>query len=96
MHFRVLPVRCACHGGAVTEEIDPQDPRLIIRRLTSEDVDAMIELQQRCFPSIAPWERAHVADHLARFPAGQIGVELDGALVASSSYLVLHSKSSDD
>lgn len=80
----------------MTEEIDPQDPRLIIRRLTSEDVDAMIELQKRCFPSIAPWERAHVADHLARFPAGQIGVELDGALVASSSALVLHSKDYDD
>ena len=36
-----------------------------------------------------PWTRGEFEAHLAAFPEGQIGVEIEGALVASSSSLIL-------
>ena len=78
----------------MTDELD--EPRVIIRPLVADDIDRIIELQRRCFPSIEPWSRVHLEDHIARFPRGQIGVELDGELVASSSSLLLSSRDYDD
>lgn len=64
--------------------------RLVIRPLAMEDLDAIQTLHQRCFPTLAPWRRDELESHLAIFPEGQIGVELDGVLVAISSSLIVH------
>lgn len=75
---------------------DPAEARLIVRPLSEDDTPAIRALQQRCFPSIAPWTDAQVRDHLAAFPEGQIGIELDGELVCSSSSLMLSAKEYED
>jgi len=64
--------------------------RLVIRPLVMEDLDAIQTLHARCFPTLAPWRRDELKSHLTIFPEGQIGVELDGALVAISSSLIVH------
>ena len=46
-------------------------------------------LQQRCFPAIEPWTREQFDSQLAIFPEGQLGVEIDGVLCATSSSLIV-------
>jgi predicted amidohydrolase/ribosomal protein S18 acetylase RimI-like enzyme len=65
------------------------DGALRIRQLTSNDFDAVVELQQRGFPGMKPWTREHFESHLKYFPEGQIGAEYDGRLVGSSSSLII-------
>lgn len=64
--------------------------KIQIRQLTIDDFDALIEMQKRCFPGMATWSREHIESQLAIFPEGQICVEVDGKLAASSSSLILH------
>jgi predicted amidohydrolase/ribosomal protein S18 acetylase RimI-like enzyme len=71
-------------------DVSDFESRLVIRPLRIEDFDAIIELQERCFPGIPPWKREQVESQLRIFPDGQIGVEIDGRLVASSSSLIVH------
>lgn len=62
---------------------------LVVRPMRIDDFDALVELQELCFPAMKPWRREHIESHLERFPEGQIVVELDRRLVASSSSLVI-------
>jgi len=62
---------------------------LVVRPMGIEDYEQLVELQELCFPGMKPWRREHVESHLERFPDGQIVVELDGRVVASSSSLVI-------
>ncbi|MBL9014487.1 MAG: bifunctional GNAT family N-acetyltransferase/carbon-nitrogen hydrolase family protein [Myxococcales bacterium] len=64
-------------------------PRLIVRTLRKSDLAAIQDLQRRCFPGIEPWSREQLESQLATFPEGQLGIELDGKLVASSSSLIV-------
>ena len=68
------------------------DARLVVRPLSLGDLEAIQKLQHECFPDLQPWTRANLQNHLETFPEGQIGIELDGVLVASSSSLILDSK----
>ncbi len=63
--------------------------RLIIRPLAIEDFDHLIALQELCFPGIPTWKREQIESQLRIFPEGQLGIELDGKLVASSSSLIV-------
>lgn len=63
--------------------------RLVLRELCKTDFKAVVELQQRCFPTIEPWTREQFDSQIAIFPEGQLGVEMDGVLVATSSSLVV-------
>lgn len=64
-------------------------PRLVVRPLRKTDLKAVQEIQRRSFPMIDAWTREQFESQLAVFPEGQIGVELDGALVATSSTLIV-------
>ncbi len=64
-------------------------PRLEVRRLRRGDIPAIQDLQRRCFGGIEPWPRAQLESQLAIFPEGQLGIELDGTLVATSSSLIV-------
>lgn len=66
--------------------------RLVVRPLCLADLDAIQALHARCFPMLAPWQSREIESHLRLFPEGQIGVELDGLLVATSSSLIVHSE----
>jgi predicted amidohydrolase len=57
--------------------------------LKKSDVPALQDLQRRCFGGLEPWTRTQIESQLSRFPEGQLCVELDGKLVASSSSLII-------
>ncbi|MCB9600277.1 MAG: GNAT family N-acetyltransferase [Sandaracinus sp.] len=78
------------------EDDDFSEARLIIRPLEDGDVEPLRELQRRCFPTLSPWTAEQLANHIVTFPEGQIAIELDGELVASSSSLVLSAKEYED
>ena len=62
--------------------------RLLVRQLRKSDLRAIQEIQKRSFP-IEPWTKDQLESQLAIFPEGQIGVEIDGQLVATSSSLIV-------
>ena len=63
--------------------------RLLVRPLRLTDLDAIHRIHELCFPGIPSWSRANLESQLSIFPEGQIGVELDGELVAISSSLIV-------
>ncbi|HUS68312.1 MAG TPA: carbon-nitrogen hydrolase family protein [Kofleriaceae bacterium] len=63
--------------------------RLVLRQLTRADIKAVQELQRKSFLSIEPWTDEQLESQLAIFPEGQLGVEMDGVLVATSSSLIV-------
>jgi len=62
---------------------------VVVRRLRREDFDAVVALQLRCFPKMKPWSREQFESQLRIFPAGQICVDAEGQILASSSSLVV-------
>jgi len=68
-------------------ELDEFEWSLVVRPLVIEDYPALVAMQTKCFPGMKPWTRAQIESQLANFPDGQICIELEGALVASSSSL---------
>jgi len=65
------------------------ESRLQLRPLRPDDVDALVALGLKCFPDDRPWTREHIESQIAHFPEGQICIELDGEVVASSSSLIV-------
>jgi len=63
--------------------------RIAVRPLRIEDFDALVAMQEQCFPGMKPWARDQVQSQLAIFPEGQLCVEVEGQLAASSSSLIL-------
>lgn len=63
--------------------------KTVIRPLRLDDFEAMVEMQKTCFPGMTPWTREHIESQLRIFPEGQLGVEIDGQLAATSSSLIL-------
>lgn len=63
--------------------------KIKVRPLTIDDFDALVEMEQLCFPGMPTWGREHIESQLATFPEGQLCVEIDGRLAASSSSLIL-------
>src|SRR5690606_17207619 len=45
--------------------------------------------QAACFPGMTLWSREHIASQIAHFPEGQMCIEYDGKIVASSSSLIV-------
>jgi ribosomal protein S18 acetylase RimI-like enzyme len=65
------------------------EKNLVVRPLRLSDWEGVVALQQRCFPGMEPWSKEQFESQLKIFPEGQIGVEYQGKLVASSGSLVL-------
>ncbi len=63
--------------------------QLQVRQLRPEDYDAIVAMQARCFPGMTTWSREQVESQIRHFPEGQIGVEYEGKLVASSCSLIV-------
>jgi len=63
--------------------------KTIIRPLRLDDYDAMVEMQQACFQGMKPWTRDQIESQIKIFPEGQLCVEIDGQLAATSSSLML-------
>ncbi|QDU96387.1 bifunctional GNAT family N-acetyltransferase/carbon-nitrogen hydrolase family protein [Lignipirellula cremea] len=73
------------------ETIDVEDYawNIRVRQLTIDDYEALVEMQEKCFPGMEPWSRAQIESQLEIFPQGQLCIECDGKLAASSSSLIL-------
>ena len=63
--------------------------KIEVRQLTMDDFDELVEMEERCFPGMQTWGREHIESQLKTFPEGQLCVEIDGRLAASSSSLIL-------
>lgn len=60
-----------------------------LRQLTLEDYSKVVELQKKCFLQMKPWSIDQFRSQLEIFPEGQVCIEYEGKIVASSSSLVL-------
>jgi predicted amidohydrolase len=63
--------------------------KIKVRKLKLNDFEKVVEMQKESFPDMQPWSRAQFHSLLKTFPEGQIGVEIDGKLAASSSSLII-------
>jgi predicted amidohydrolase/ribosomal protein S18 acetylase RimI-like enzyme len=65
------------------------EKNIVVRTLSAGDFAEVVAVQRRCFPGMEPWPRDQVESQIATFPEGQLVVECDGRVVASSSSLIV-------
>ncbi len=70
-------------------DIKQFERQIAVRMIRMEDYERLVELQLKCFPGMKPWEPGQIASQLSIFPEGQICIEYEGRIVASSSSLIL-------
>jgi len=70
-------------------QVEEFEREILIRSLTLDDFDALVEMQALCFPGMQTWSRAQIESQLETFPDGQLAVEYEGELVASASSLIV-------
>lgn len=72
-------------------EINLQDfeNQIVIRQMQIADFDSLIQTQLNCFPGMQAWKMKQIESQLEIFPEGQIVIEYEGKIVASSSSLIL-------
>jgi predicted amidohydrolase/GNAT superfamily N-acetyltransferase len=63
--------------------------RVRVRPLRRADFEAVVKLQLACFPGMKPWKRDQFDSQIRLFPDGQLCVEYDGKIVASSTSLIV-------
>src|SRR5688572_21478581 len=62
-----------------------------VRKLREKDYERVREMQLASFPNMGPWKREQFKGLISTFPEGQLGIEYEGKLVASSSSHIIHS-----
>jgi predicted amidohydrolase/ribosomal protein S18 acetylase RimI-like enzyme len=65
------------------------EKNLVVRPLRLSDWEGVVALQKLCFPGMESWSKDQFESQLRIFPEGQIGVEYQGKLVASSGSVIL-------
>ena len=63
--------------------------KIVVRPIVIADYDQIVEMAKLCFPGMIPWARDQIASQLEVFPEGQICIEYQGRIVASSSSLIV-------
>ncbi|MBU2445727.1 MAG: GNAT family N-acetyltransferase [Bacteroidetes bacterium] len=71
----------------ISEEILKK--KIIVRKLKLDDYESLVELQLSCFPGMKPWSKKQFESQITIFPDGQIGIECDNKLIASSTSLII-------
>ncbi|HPG25759.1 MAG TPA: GNAT family N-acetyltransferase [Myxococcota bacterium] len=72
------------------------ESKLLLRRVRVEDHPALVDLEKRCFPGQQPWSEEQIRSQIEHFPEGQLCLEYDGQIVASSSSLIVDFGDYDD
>lgn len=72
-----------------------RDRRLVVRPLKESDIPQVQALQQRCFGGLSPWDADTFRMQIKRFNEGQIVIQLDGRIVATSSSLIVREEDWD-
>ena len=62
---------------------------ILVRPTEASDVSALLALQERVYPTIAPWRRDQLSRQLKMFPQGQLVAVRDGELLGCASSLVI-------
>jgi predicted amidohydrolase/ribosomal protein S18 acetylase RimI-like enzyme len=72
--------------------MDPKnfEKKISIRQLKIEDYDKLVDLQKLCFPGMKTWTKEQIQSQLSIFPEGQICIEYNSKIVASSSSLIVN------
>lgn len=65
------------------------EKKIKTRQLRKTDYDAVVNLQVKCFPEMKPWTFEQFTNLLNIFPEGQLCVEFNKKVIASSSSLIL-------
>jgi len=66
------------------------EPCVVVRRMTRDDISAVVNLQARVFAGMSPWKPETLARHLDIFPEGQlVAVGESGRVLASASSLII-------
>lgn len=73
-----------------TIDLSEFEQKIVLRPLTLDDFDDVVAMQELCFPGIEKWTREQFVSQLERFPEGQLCVEIDGRLAASSASVILN------
>jgi predicted amidohydrolase/ribosomal protein S18 acetylase RimI-like enzyme len=65
--------------------------KIRLRKLRITDFQSIVDMQLRCFPGMKPWSEEQFKNLVTIFAEGQIGVEYNGKLVASSCSHIINS-----
>jgi len=63
--------------------------KLLIRHTRTADIEPLIELQKRVYPTIPPWREDLLLQQIEVFPQGQLVAESGGQLVGAASSLIV-------
>ncbi len=70
--------------------MSPEKSQIKVRRMTLEDIPAIIELQKQIYPSKLVWTHEELETHQSVFPEGQmVAVDESGKVAGSSSTLII-------
>ena len=77
--------------NAFMKDADPVsfEKNLILRPLRMADYEQVVKLQRTCFQGMWPWSRDQIGSQLSVFAEGQICIEYQGEIIASSSSLII-------
>ncbi|MEC9372428.1 MAG: GNAT family N-acetyltransferase, partial [Planctomycetota bacterium] len=70
-------------------QLEEFETKIGVRPITMDDFDELVALQQACFPGMSTWSKAQIESQTTIFPEGQLCVEYEGEIVASSSSLIV-------
>ena len=70
-------------------KLETFEREIVVRPLTIDDYDRLVEMQKQCFSGMTTWSREQIESQLRIFPEGQLGIEYEGELVASASSLIV-------
>lgn len=65
------------------------EKKIVVRPITMDDYDRLVELQLKCFPGMKPWKKEQIESQIKIFPEGQICIEYEGKIVSSANSLIL-------
>ena len=60
-----------------------------IRQINLKDYEQIVSLQLKCFPTMKPWLKEHLQSQINIFPEGQLCVEYNKKVIASSASLIV-------
>lgn len=78
-------------GSRPNVRLEDFEKRIHLRQLTMDDYPALVEMQRLCFPGMGPWGEEQIRSQIEIFPRGQLCLESNGRLIASSNSLVVES-----
>ncbi len=65
------------------------EKNIILRQLTESDYESVVSMQLKCFPHMKSWSKEQFSSQISIFPEGQICLQFQDKIVASSSSLIL-------